>query len=93
MKIKLSWGHQEFPGEANSEIRHYLTSYKLTEEIGSGWTMFAGIVNEAQGFELHDLTDLSGRFSVEKPWAFQINDIISNEEGIRDAQRAEQLRC
>jgi len=83
-----TWGHQQFPGEKNSDARHYSTSYVLTREfLKPNLVDKAGIVNEVQGLLMHDIPDLKGRLEGTRPWACQIADIKANRQGIQDAIR------
>ncbi|MCA1791021.1 MAG: RHS repeat-associated core domain-containing protein, partial [Thioalkalivibrio sp.] len=75
-------GHETFPREENSYSRHRCASYILADEWGGWNTRIFGAGNEAQGFVRWDLTMLPSRLSGDTPWAFQWNDLRSNEHGI-----------
>ncbi|GAA4794312.1 RHS repeat-associated core domain-containing protein [Lysobacter hankyongensis] len=81
MRTWRVWGHRTFPGERNSFERHCTVSCILSKKYGVGITRLSGIVNEYQGFYVHDLWDLSGRYSRQRPWAFQPDDLAANEKG------------
>jgi RHS repeat-associated protein len=81
MRTWRVWGHRTFPGERNSFERHCTVSCILSKKYGVGTTRLSGIVNEYQGFYVHDLWDLSGRYSRQRPWAFQPDDLAANEKG------------
>ncbi|MEW6118373.1 MAG: hypothetical protein AB1553_15975, partial [Nitrospirota bacterium] len=88
------WGHQNFPGEANSDARH--SSYMLAKEYGPVWARLAGDANEVQGFIMHDIPNLPDRIKGNSPWAFQLKDAQANEMGIQRAiqeRRAAQNKC
>ena len=82
-----AWGHQQFPGEKNSVERHCTVSCILSKKYGSGFTRLTGLINEYQGFYIHDLWDLAGRFRGKRPWAFQMDDLSSNEKGFACASK------
>ena len=43
------WGHDNFPGEANSSMRHCVVSCRLAQQFGVGPARAAGVGNEMQG--------------------------------------------
>lgn len=86
-KTLRAWGQEFYPRERFSDERHETVSNFLTKEYGPTFTRIAGVVNELQGFVMHDIPDLPGRIRGERPWAFSLNDLRANEVGI---QRAEQ---
>jgi len=86
-KALRSWGHNQFNGEVNSDVRHSTVSYKLAHEYGPDWSRIAGIGNELQGLVLHDVPDLPGRIMGERPWAFSLQDLRANEVGIQRAEK------
>jgi hypothetical protein len=75
-------GHQMYK---NSYERHYNVSYALTTRYGPMTVRAAGIVNEIQGFAMHDVPNIVDRITGESDWAFSIDDIFANEAGIQDA--------
>jgi hypothetical protein len=80
-----SQGHQDYPGEANSAMRHCVISCELTKQFGGGWARAGGVVNEIQGIGL-DLRNLANRRPWgPSPWAFQASDFWNNELGINCA--------
>jgi RHS repeat-associated protein len=88
-------GHQAFPGEANSLQRHFVISHKMTHSYGEGVTTTMGVLNEVQGFVMHDLPDLDGRISGQSPWAFSVEDLEANKAGIDNAvhEQEQGLSC
>jgi RHS repeat-associated protein len=82
-----AWGHQQFPGEKNSVERHCTVSCILSKKHGIVLTRITGIINEYQGFYIHDFWDLSRRFRGQRPWAFQVDDLSSNEKGFACANK------
>jgi hypothetical protein len=74
-------GHDAFPGEENSAMRHCFISCLLGKNIGVSAARAFGIGNEAQGYFWHDIWDFQGRIMGERPWAFQVGDLESNELG------------
>jgi hypothetical protein len=84
-----SEGHQKFPGEKNSSARHRSASEQLASKYGTTNARIFGILNEIQGFLVHDLRDLPGRINGDRPWAFQIEDLMDNEKGFDDAKKKE----
>jgi RHS repeat-associated protein len=75
---------QDYPDTVNDDIlRHARAAHDLTLEYGPGLARLAGILNEIQGLLLHDLPNLQGRLSGQQPWAFELEDIWSNELGIQ----------
>jgi hypothetical protein len=74
-------GHRDFPGEANSDMRHCVASCLASDEFGTGFARTAGILNELQGFIRWDITNLPSRFRGDTPWAFQAGDLSANEKG------------
>jgi hypothetical protein len=93
-KLRI-WGHQNYPGEVYSDLRHSTVSYILAKEYGSGWTRAAGVANEVQGFIVHDIPNLPDRLKGISPWAFQWKDIRANELGIQRAiqKRSTEDKC
>jgi hypothetical protein len=57
----------------------------LTTKYDPWLTRTAGFGNEVEGLLLYDIPDLSGRISGDRPWAFSIDDLAANEQGIQDA--------
>ncbi|RMH87452.1 RHS repeat-associated core domain-containing protein, partial [Lysobacter pythonis] len=78
-----TWGHQTFPGERNSAMRHCAVSCVLSVKLGSGVARAAGVTNEAQGLAMHDIPNLRSRIRGESPWACQASDLADNERGFR----------
>lgn len=48
---------------------------------GVEWARPFGIGNELQGLILHDIRHLASRVRGQSPWAFQLQDLLSNENG------------
>jgi RHS repeat-associated protein len=80
-EVRIS-GHREFPLEPNSETRHACASYVLASEFGGWSTRLFGIANEVQGFVRWDIPNFESRLSGRSAWAFQLDDLRSNEMGI-----------
>jgi RHS repeat-associated protein len=88
------YGHNRFPGEVNSFMRHCTISC----ETDMAWRLRAdarlfGIGNEIQGFIWHDLFRLPSRLSGETPWAFQLDDLSANESGFSCADKVRSGEC
>jgi RHS repeat-associated protein len=77
-----SQGHQMFPGTANSSARHQWAARTLTHEVGPTTTRDLGMLNEVEGFIVHDLWNLPSRLRGQTAWAFEGRDIVDNELGI-----------
>lgn len=75
-----TWGHQTFPGETNSAVRHCVVSCILGSRLGTGIARSAGVVNEAQGLVL-DIRNLRSRLNGDSPEACQKEDLANNERG------------
>jgi RHS repeat-associated protein len=75
------WGHQQFPGERNSQLRHCVASCMVAGQSGTGSARTFGAGNELQGLLLHDVPNLQSRIGGNSPWAFQTQDLSSNETG------------
>ncbi len=86
---RASYQNDPFFGTHDTE-RHITMSFEMTLRYGPGITRSAGLVNELQGFILHDLPRLPSRINNNGPWAFQLSDLLHNEQGI---QLAELLRA
>jgi RHS repeat-associated protein len=86
-------GHQRYPGEENSPMRHCVVSCESSQVYGAGTTRVMGIINECQGL-LIDLRNLRNRLNGRTPWAFQVEDLRNNERGF-ECQRLGQdcKRC
>lgn len=76
-----TWGHQTFPGERNSAMRHCAVSCILSKKISTGAARASGVVNEAQGLVLHDIPNLRSRLKGNSAWACQTDDVANNERG------------
>lgn len=76
-----TWGHQTFPGEKNSAMRHCTVSCILSKRISTGAARASGVVNEAQGLILHDIPNMRSRMTGDSPWACQADDVKNNERG------------
>lgn len=74
-------GHRDFPSEALSDYRHAFASYRTANEFGVYRARFFGTTNEIQGLTWHDIPNLSSRLSGQSAWAFQFQDLSSNEVG------------
>lgn len=74
-------GHRDFPSEALSDYRHAFASYTTANQFGVYRARFFGAANEAQGLVMHDITNLQSRLSKQSAWAFQLQDLSSNEMG------------
>lgn len=79
-RFRRALGHQRFPGEPNSRLRHCVVSCELALDFGIGWPRAAGVANEMQGLWL-DITNLRSRLGGASSWAFQLGDFSSNERG------------
>ena len=82
-----TWGHQQYPGEENSSMRHCVVSCMVASNFGTAGARAAGVGNEVQGLVLHDIPDIRGRISGERPWAFQWQDLKDNERGFQAAKK------
>lgn len=78
-------GHQLYPGEVNSAQRHQYGARQLASLHGEHLARAIGILNEIQGFLWHDIWNLRSRVQGRSPWAFQLDDMLQNEEGIAQA--------
>lgn len=74
-------GHEDFPGEVNSDMRHCVASCLTAEQHGSMVGRAAGFTNEVQGLIRWDIPNLSSRLDGKTPWAFQLKDLAANEKG------------
>lgn len=81
------WGHNQYPGEENSSMRHCVASCMVASNFGTAGARTAGVGNEIQGLVLHDIPNLGGRLSGEQPWAFQLQDLRDNERGFQCSER------
>lgn len=81
------WGHNQYPREENSSMRHCVVSCMAASNFGTAGARIAGVGNEIQGLVLHDIPNLRGRISGEQPWAFQPQDLRDNERGFRCSER------
>jgi len=79
-------GHQEYPGEVNSQMRHCVTSCTLSSKYGNDVIRIFGATNELQGLILHDIPNIRRRILGETDWAFQLDDLLSNENGFSCSQ-------
>jgi RHS repeat-associated protein len=61
------WGHNQYPGEENSSMRHCVASCMVASNFGTAGARTAGVGNEIQGLVLHDLPNLGSRLSGEQP--------------------------
>ncbi|MCP4493984.1 MAG: hypothetical protein GY820_42785, partial [Gammaproteobacteria bacterium] len=82
MRIK---GHQKYPGEKNSAMRHCVVSCMVAKKYGIPMSAAAGTVNEYQGFYMHDLPNIKDRFAGGQ-WAFQPEDFADNYRGYNCSQ-------
>jgi RHS repeat-associated protein len=82
-----SWGHDNFPGERNSAMRHCTVSCITGRKIGAPTARLAGVGNEFQGFVRWDIRMLPSRFRGDTPWAFQWDDLSNNERGFDQSGR------
>ncbi|HEU4457319.1 MAG TPA: RHS repeat-associated core domain-containing protein, partial [Longimicrobium sp.] len=78
-------GHQVFPRETGSYMRHFCANYILTNEYGPFVTSAMGELNEIQGFFMHDIPNLRSRLQGRTPWAYQKSDLLANADGISTA--------
>ena len=76
-------GHNRFPGEPNSAMRHCTISCETADVWGRPLSRMAGAANEAQGFVRWDIPNLFSRLRGTTPWAFQPDDFGNNERGFR----------
>jgi RHS repeat-associated protein len=81
------WGHQRYPLEPNSSMRHCVVSCVIASKYGSGHTRLAGAANEIEGLFKYDIPDICGRLRGQRPWAFQWQDFKDNERGIECAKK------
>ena len=77
-----SWGHQQYPGEQNSSMRHCVVSCLVANQFTVPGAFVAGTGNEVQGLILYDIPDLGGRISGQRPWAFSPQDFRDNQRGL-----------
>ncbi|WP_167765446.1 MULTISPECIES: RHS repeat domain-containing protein [unclassified Brevundimonas] len=80
------WGHEQFPGEVNSRSRHCSVSCITGSQTSIPIARTAGVVNEVQGFVIHDIRRLPSRLRRDTPWAFQWSDLSDNERGFAAAR-------
>jgi RHS repeat-associated protein len=81
------WGHQRFPGDANSAQRHCTASCLLAKRHGTNMSRAIGVGNEVQGLVLHDIPNLPSRLNGSRPWAFSPSDLVENERGFAFANQ------
>ena len=67
--------------QGQSDLRHCYQSCEAARRYGEGWGRTAGAANEFQGLVIHDLPNLQSRVSGRTEWAFQWQDLRSNERG------------
>ena len=75
---------REFRGQ--NQMRHCVFSCRMALEYGPDLTRLAGVVNEEQGFYMHDLPMLGSRLRGQTPWAFEFQDLWNNEIGFACAR-------
>jgi len=75
------WGHQNFPGETSSAMRHCTVSCVTAGRLGTGTARIAGVGNEITGFVRWDIGMLPSRLRGDTQWAFQLDDLSNNERG------------
>ncbi len=80
-------GHQRFPGEENSRMRHCTVSCEAAQFWGKPLVRFAGGANEIQGFVRWDILNIWSRITGKSPWAFQFDDLANNEQGFACVDR------
>jgi len=80
----------EFRGQ--NQMRHCVFSCRMALEYSSELTRYAGFVNEAQGFVMHDLRMLGSRLRGQTQWAFELEDLLNNERGFDCADRVARNR-
>lgn len=80
------YGHDYFPGEANSAQRHCTVSCITGARVGTPIARTFGIGNELIGFARWDVPQLPSRLQGRTPWAFQWSDLRNNERGFRLAR-------
>lgn len=81
-------GHNLYPGEGNSAQRHQWASEQLSRQYGVQNARLYGQANEVQGLIWHELFDIPGRLSGQRPWAFQADDLANNEIGFDRTRQA-----
>lgn len=81
-----TWGHQTFPGEINSAMRHCTVSCIMGKRMGTALARSSGVVNEAQGLVMHDIPNMQSRLSGDSAWACQTSDLANNERGFKAAE-------
>jgi RHS repeat-associated protein len=86
-------GHNRFPGEGNSFMRHCTVSCEIGMHWSVGEARAFGVGNEFQGFIWHDLFRLPSRISGETPWAFQLDDFAANEKGFSCVSMVRSGQC
>ncbi len=80
------WGPQTYPGEKNSNMRHCVVSCLFASTYETESARLFGGLNELQGFIMHDVRHLPSRIEGQTAWAFQLQDLLSNENGFSCAK-------
>ena len=81
-----SRGQALFPDSVGRDAqRHRWATRQLALQYGTGTARTFGVLNEGQGFIMHDLFALPSTFEGRRTWAFQFSDLQNNELGIDDA--------
>lgn len=84
-------GHDRFPGERNSAMRHCTISCELGKRWPNQIVRAAGVVNEMQGLII-DVRNISSRISGRTPEAAQVRDLIDNEHGFGCVEKVRAFR-
>jgi RHS repeat-associated protein len=82
------WGHENFPGEVNSSMRHCSSSCVLGYQYDTGIARAAGLINELQGLVRWDIPNLADRLNGNSQWACQTSDLRDNERGFDAAENS-----
>jgi len=80
-------GHRRHPGVQNSGARHRFGAGEMAYTYGPTISRTLGVGNEVQGFLWHDIWDLDARIRGQRPWAFEWDDLMENEEGIKEGTK------
>jgi hypothetical protein len=80
------WGHQKWPGETGSPMRHCVVSCILAYGYGGSGATAAGIGNEIQG-AIWDIWSPLDTIMGKRPPGFSIYDLIDNNTGLNCAKK------
>jgi len=86
ISVRRSRGQGLFPDTRGLDTeRHRWATRQTALQWGTGTARTFGVLNEFQGFIMHDLFALPSTFEGRRGWAFQWSDLQHNERGIDEA--------